>query len=196
MQRPWKLHISLHLGTEQSIPANISLHWHVPSSSLHLPFLCFGVTVIFTGFFNTTNASELLSVESWVYINQVTYTCGVNAHTISVTVVWAILFSTIATTVTCVTFTFTVSHATSMESTFFIACSYATVWSSPSFFTLAWTFNTRSFGATVIWATFGCTIITSPHLTFERCNWFFHWVAFAFSGFDIAFTMFNVADRA
>jgi len=98
---------------------------------------CFGVTVIFTGFFNTTNASELLSVESWVYINQVTYTCGVNAHTISVTVVWAILFSTIATTVTCVTFTFTVSHATSMESTFFIACSYATVWSSPSFFTLA-----------------------------------------------------------
>ena len=38
MQRPWKLHMSLHLGTEQSIPANISLHWHVPSSSLHLPF--------------------------------------------------------------------------------------------------------------------------------------------------------------
>jgi hypothetical protein len=78
-----------------------------------------------------------LSVESWVYINQVTYTCGVDAHTISVTVVWTIFFRTIATTVTWVTLTFTVSHATSMESTFFIARSYATVWSSPSFFALA-----------------------------------------------------------
>lgn len=138
--------------------------------TLTLSILGFRVTVVFAGFFYTSNTSKFLSVERWVHVHQIAHTCRVDAYAVSVTVVWAIFLRAITAAISWITFAFSVVHAATMEATFFVACSYSTIRSGPALLTLARAFHAGAFGAAIIRTTLGRTVITSPHLPFKCSN--------------------------
>ncbi len=138
--------------------------------TLTLSILGFRVTVVFAGFFYTSNTSKFLSVERWVHVHQIAHTCRVDAYAVSVTVVWAVFLGAITTAISWITFAFSVVHAATMEATFFVACSYSTIRSGPALLTLARAFHAGALGAAIIRTTLGRTVITSPHLAFKCSN--------------------------
>jgi len=149
---------------------NTSEHFAALTSTiitLTLSILGLRVTVIFAGFFYTSDTSEFLPMEGRVHVHQIAHACRVNAYTVSITVVWAIFLGAITAAISWIAFTLSIVHATTMEATFFIARGYGTIWSGPTFFALARAFDAGSFGAAVIRATFGRAVIPSPHLAFK-----------------------------
>jgi len=158
--------------------------------------LGFLVAVIFAGFSLAPRTGELLSMKGRGDFYKIAHTGVVDAYAVSVAVVWAVLFGAVATTVAGIALAFTVAHASAVESTLFVACNDATVWSSEPFLALAVSLNASSMAGAVVWAGFGSTVVSEPHLPFEGSNRFSYWVALALSCFYITFAVFYISNTA
>jgi len=158
--------------------------------------LGFFVAVIFACFALASCTGEFLSMKGRGNFYKIAHASVVDAYTVSVAVVWAVLFGAVAATVASIALTFSVAHATAVESTFFVARNNTAVWSSETFLALAVSFNAGSMARAVVGAGLGGTVVSRPHLPFEGSNRLSYRVALALSSFYIAFTMFNISNTA
>lgn len=154
------------------------------------------IAVVFACFSLASRTGEFLSMKGRGDFYKIAHASVVDAYTVSVAVVWAVLFGAVAATVASIALAFSVAHATAVESTFFVARNNTAVWSSETFLALAVSFNAGTMAGAVVGARLGGTVVSRPHLPFEGSDRFSYGVALTLSSFYVAFAVFNVSNTA
>lgn len=154
------------------------------------------VAVVLAGLSLAPGAGEFLAMEGWGGFDEVADARVVDAHTVAVTVVRAILFGAVAATEAGVALALSVAHATAVEAALLVTGGDAAVRAGEAFLALAVTFDAGSVGGALVGAGLGGAVISSPHLALEGRDGLSHGVALALAALNVALAVFHVADAA